>query len=77
MSEFQKAKIAWDNYVSWKNSWLRACANPAYPAGHRWTRHCNEMFLKAKAQYDRCAISHADVKVITKDWEKKMYEGVA
>lgn len=77
MNEFEKAKTAWDNYVSWKNEWLKACASPIHPVGSSWTRHCNEMFLKAKARYDACLISHADIKVITAGWEEKMYAGVA
>ena len=76
MTEFQKAKTAWDNYVSWKNEWLKAC-NKKYKPADGWTRHCNDMFLIAKSKYDACAISHADIKVITEGWEEKMYEGVA
>ena len=77
MTEFEKAKTAWDNYVSWKNEWLKACNSPIHRAGSPWTRHCNDMFLKAKARYDACLISHADIKVITEGWEEKMYAGVA
>lgn len=78
MTEFEKAKTAWDQYVLWKNEWLKCTSNfggRQYVSA--WVVHCNKMFLKAKAAYDACSISHADIKVITEGWEEKMYEGVA
>lgn len=77
-TEFEKAQKHWDNYVAWKNEWLKAInTNRQYMRTSPWTRHCNDMFLKAKARYDACLISHADIKVITEGWQEKMYAGVA